>query len=82
MDVAFNYVQIIDVDDIKLAVTLHMIPFVSWIDERIVLLNISNQVPLDLTWLNHLWVPDIYIYHLKELQKYKMLGKDSGSAGK
>ena len=82
VDVKFNFIQIIEVNDIKLTVTLHMIPFVSWIDERIDLLNISNTVPIDLTWLKYLWFPDIYVYHLKELQKYKMLGNDATSAGK
>ena len=82
--VEFNYIKIIEVNDIKLTVTLVVMPYIRWIDQRIVLLNNSTQetnVPIDLDWLNHLWFPDIYVYQLKEFHKYKALEKDADSAG-
>ena len=79
--VKFTGIQVMEVNDIKLTVTIHMVPSISWIDQRIVLLNISSRSPIDLTWMDHLWFPDTSVINLKRLTKYKLLGKNAASAG-
>ena len=90
--VEFRSIKIIEIDDTKLSITLKMMLWIYWTDPRIIVLNVSSAakslpanvydgVPIDNAWVNHLWFPEIYIYELKGVRKYKTLEKDTDSAG-
>ena len=82
--VTFSSIKIIEINDNKLTVTLQLAPTIYWIDPRIILLNVSeeeNSIPVDVTWVEYFWFPDIYVYELKKLHKYKVLEGDADSAG-
>ena len=82
--VKFASIKIIEINDRKLTVTLQLALTICWIDPRIILLNVSTEehsIPVDVTWVEYLWFPDIYVYELKKLHKYKVLERDADSAG-
>ena len=83
--VEFDMIKILEINDKKLTVTLQLAPTIYWTDPRIVVLNVSTEettIPVDVAWVEDLWFPDIYVYELKKLHKYKVLEGDAGSAGK
>ena len=79
----FSDVDILDVSDLKHTITMVMHLGVHWNEPRLVCpQNISqpNKVPLDLQFLDHLWLPDLDIYNIKQVKEFKILKKLAGKA--
>ncbi len=73
--------DILEVNDKEFSVTLTMYFEVKWDEPRLV----SNatygpdaSVPIDLQFLNHLWVPNIFIYDLRSFSALNVLKKLAG----
>ena len=77
----FTDLEILEVDDIKHTLTMKMHLGVHWTEPRLVCPqnNIElGKVPLDLQFLDHLWLPDLDIYNIKLIQDFKVLKKLAG----
>ena len=77
----FSDVDILEISDLKHTVTMVMHLGVHWREPRLVCPhNISkqNKVPLDLQFLDHLWLPDLEIYNIKQIQEFSILKKLAG----
>ena len=68
--VDLDVLQILEVDDIKFTVSFSMYFGVRWQEPRVIgppPPEDNPYVPIDLGFIDFLWVPDIYIYHLKSI---------------
>ena len=77
----FADVDILEVSDFKHTVIIVMHLGIHWSEPRLTCPhNISeeNKVPLDLQFLDHLWLPDLEIYHVKQIQEFNILKKLAG----
>ena len=76
----FNDLEVLHVNDKDFTVTLKMYLGVHWNEPRIISLDSKNdvEVPLDLSFLDHVWLPDLDILHLKEIRGYKVLKNLAG----
>ena len=75
--------QIVDINDVDFTVTFSMYLFVKWMEARLqrngTTSGFENQeTPVDLKFLDKLWVPDVYFYDLKRLEDHKFLTKFAG----
>ena len=71
VSVDFDTLQILDVDDIKFTVMFSMYFGVRWQEPRIVGPAPDDEnyyQPIDTGFIKHLWVPDIYLWYLKEIE--------------
>ena len=67
------------VDHHDFTINTNVFSTLTWIDNRILLSNISNDsVNVDVRFLDKLWVPDIYFYDLKELQMTEGISPEKG----
>ena len=71
----FNDLEVLHVNDKDFTVTLKMYLGVHWNEPRIISLDSQQdvEIPLDLSFLDHVWLPDLEILHLKEIRGYKVL---------
>ena len=77
----FSDVYILEVDEIKHTVTMKMHLGVHWTEPRLIFPHNSDEmgkVPLDLQFLDHLWIPDIDIYNIKAIQNFAVLKRLAG----
>ena len=76
----FNDLEVLHVNDKDFAVTLKMYLGVHWNEPRVISLDSEKDVetPLDLSFLEHVWLPDLEILHLKEIKGYKVLKSLAG----
>ena len=76
----FDDLEVLHVNDKDFTVTLKMYLGVHWNESRIVSLDSKKhpKTPLDLNFLEHVWLPDLEILHLKELKGYKVLKELAG----
>ena len=66
-----NCPQILEIDDIKFTVSFSMYFGVRWQEPRFFGPDPPEKkpyVPIDIGFVNNLWVPDVYIYHLKTIE--------------
>ena len=75
--------QIVDINDVDFTVTFSMYLFVKWIEPRLKSNGTTSgpdnqETPIDLKFLDKLWVPDVYFYDLKRLEDHKFLTKFAG----
>ena len=75
--------QIVDINDVDFTVTFSMYLFVKWMEARLqrngTTSGFENQeTPVDLKFLDKLWVPDVYFYDLKRLEDHMFLTKFAG----
>ena len=71
-------VDLLVVDDIRHTVTMKMYFGVHWRETRLIsTTNISavDKIPLDLQLLDYLWLPDLDIYHVKQIEEFDVLKK-------
>jgi hypothetical protein len=71
VSVDLDVLQIMEIDDIKFTVTFSMYFGVRWQEPRIVGPDPppdNPYVPIDIGFVKNLWVPDVYIYHLKKIE--------------
>lgn len=82
VSVDLDVLQILEVDDIKFTVSFSMYFGVRWQEPR--LLSPSSHegdnayVAIDLGMIDFLWVPDVYIYHLKTIQVLNIFTQFAG----
>ena len=71
----FNDLEVLHVNDKDFTVTMNTYLGVHWNEPRIISIGSQKDVetPLDLSFLDHLWLPDLEILHLKEIKRYKVL---------
>ena len=77
----FFLLHILNIDDNKRTVKIKMQFGIHWNEPRLIFPNDSNVIntyPLDLRFLSYLWVPDIEIYNLEQLQTFSVLRKIAG----
>ena len=75
--------QIVDINDVDFTVTFSMYLFVKWMEPRLqrngtISGSVNQETPVDLKFLDKLWVPDVYFYDLKRLEDHKFLTKFAG----
>lgn len=77
----FNDLEVLHVNDRDFTVTLKMYLGVHWNEPRVISLDSQKDVetPLDLSFLDHVWLPDLEILHLKEIRRYKILKNLAGN---
>ena len=75
----FNNLDILVVNDIDFTVTFRVNMGAHWNEPRIIAPNSTiDMTPLDLKLLDHLWLPDLEILHLKQIQEFRILKKLAG----
>ena len=78
----FTDVEILEVSDMKHTITIKMHLGVHWNESRLVSLDTShgldNKYPIDIRILDHLWLPDLDIWNIKDIQEFKVLKKLAG----
>ena len=73
--------DVLQVNDKEFSVTLTMYFSVQWEEPRIVTNNTVEEgewTPIDLQFLNNLWVPNIFIYDLRSFSAMSVLKKLAG----
>ena len=77
--------QILDVlrvDDKKFSVMLNMYFGVYWTEERMEITENApdkvNWLPIDMEFMKHLWVPNVFVYNLVDFQHLQCLQKLAG----
>ena len=69
IEVTLDGVHILEFDDIRFTVTILLDLSIEWVDSRIIgpaSIDPEEHISTDLGFANHLWLPDIYIYNMKE----------------
>lgn len=79
--VDLDVTQFLDINDLEFTLTFSMYFGVRWEEPR--LESDPNEekdlyLPVDLSFFNELWVPDVYIYNLKEIHSYKIFTDFAG----
>jgi hypothetical protein len=78
--VNLDVLQILEVNDQLFTVSLTMYFRVAWQDPRILSPPTDNpHIPIALSFLDHLWVPDIYFYNLKSTQTLNIISEFAGT---
>ena len=77
----FDNLEVLAVNDLDFTVTLRMYLGIHWREPRLVGPNSSSEfmIPLDLKLLEYLWLPDLEILHLKEINDFHILKKLAGT---
>ena len=70
IDIQVDVLQIHEIDDIAFTVSLSLNLIVSWRDFRITGPTPDDPqeiIPIDVRFVQNLWLPDFYIYDMKEI---------------
>ena len=81
--VEFSDVEVLEVDDIKHTVTTKMHLGVHWNEPRLESLendSLAKQISIDIRMIDHLWIPDIEIWNLKDIRHFKVTKMLAGIA--
>jgi len=74
IETKIDLLQILEIDEVKFTVTLSINIVISWEDFRITgptPNDPADQFPIDIRFIDSLWLPDIYIYDMKEILPIK-----------
>ena len=79
--VDLDVTQILDINDVEFTLSLSMYFGVRWEEPRLISNASSNEtyVAADISFFDQLWVPDVYIYNLKNIKKYKIFTDFAGN---
>ena len=73
INVWFNDIKILKIDDYDCAITLKIELGLYWIEPRLKApSSVPYMIPLDQSFLNLLWIPDIYIDDVKKITKHHL----------
>ena len=76
----FDITQIIAVDESDFTITFKMYFGIRWHEPRMICpLCLEEYTPLDLSFLEKIWVPDVYIYNLKRISSTRILTDFAGN---
>ncbi len=81
VQVETDIMDVLQINDKEFSVTLTMYFAVRWHEPRMITNNTVTEgewTPIDMQFLNHLWVPNIYIYDLKAFNALSVLKKLAG----
>ena len=81
VNIEVGIMDIMGVNDKEFSVTLTMYFNVKWNEPRIETNNTfieGDMVPIDIQFLNQLWVPNIFIYDLRNFAALSVLKKLAG----
>ena len=76
--------DVLGVDDKMFAVKLNMYFGIQWTEERLKLPKRYNKsaslrwIPIDQNFMDHLWVPNVFVYNLEEFENLECLQKLNG----
>ena len=70
-----DIVEILDVNDLEYTATFFMYFGVRWNDSRLINNATSNVLNLDVDFLKHLWVPDVFIYNYRSFETSSVINK-------
>ena len=79
--VDFDISQVVQIHDVKFTIKLLMHIGLTWVDPRIIgpeSNNMTSWIPVDNEFTNYIWLPDLYIYNLKEIEFPKYYKPFSG----
>ncbi len=84
IDTNLTVFQVLKVNEEDFTVTIFMLMVFTWPEPRLtgydtIAKNNKTLQPLDLHLLSNVWVPDIYIYDMKSLQRSKFLTEFAGN---
>ena len=77
VDLELDIIEVLDFDDKDFSSTIMMWLKAAWIEPRLKS-NTSTKHPIDLSVMEDLWMPDIYIYNLKWFKNDRILTKLAG----
>ena len=69
INVDFDILQIVEVNDVKFSIKIVLYIALTWVDQRIIGLvdhGPTASIPVDLDFAKLIWLPDTYIYDMKE----------------
>ena len=72
-----DIIEVVEFNDKEFTSTIMMYLKTSWIEPRL-LTNSSTKHPIDLSVLDDLWKPDIYIYNLKRIKTHRIFDDMAG----
>ena len=78
--VDFDVAQVVEIDDVKFSIKFVMYIGLTWVDPRIICLAQDEDVswvPVDIEFGNYIWLPDLYIYDMRDIvfpKYYKSFG--------
>ena len=81
VNVDLDVLQILEIDDVKFTVSFSMYFGVRWLEPRIEgppPPEDNPYVPIDIKFINELWVPDVYVYFLKQINVLTIFTKFAG----
>ena len=70
-------IEVVEFNDKEFTSTIMMYLRTSWTEPRL-LTNSSTKHPIDLSVLDDLWKPDIYIYNLKRIKTHRIFDDMAG----
>ena len=79
----FTDVEILEVNDITHTIAVKMHLGVHWIEPRLVSLDTftsDDSNSIDIRILEYLWLPDLDIYNVKDIDEFKVLKKLAGTS--
>ena len=82
IELEFTDVEILEVNDITHTITIKMHLGVHWNEPRLVSLDtytFASQDSIDIRILEYMWLPDLDIYNVKEIDEFKVLKKLAGN---
>ena len=72
-------IEVVEFNDKEFTSTIMMYLRTSWKEPRLIT-NTSTNHPIDLSILNDLWKPDIYIYNLKRIRNHNFFADMAGKS--
>ena len=79
VNLRIDIIEIVEFNDKEFTSTVMMYLRTSWKEPRLIT-NTSTNHPIDLSILNDLWKPDIYIYNLKRIRNHNFFADMAGKS--
>ena len=85
IELDFVYLEILEINDNDFSITFRVDLMARWNEPRIIpppkAIHDKIDIPIDISVLEHLWIMNLFVYNLKEIQKYKVLSPSQNSIG-
>ena len=79
VNLEIDIIELVEFNDKEFTSTIMMYLRTSWKEPRLIT-NTSTNHPIDLSILNDLWKPDIYIYNLKRIRTHDFFADMAGKS--